>query len=64
MPENDYWTNKKVLVTGRAGFVGSHLVEDLIRHGAKVRVVNRLSKSNLDNLKHIKGSSQAPQIQE
>ena len=29
--------NKKVLVTGADGFIGSHLVEELIEHGCKVR---------------------------
>ena len=31
------WKNRKVLVTGSEGFIGSHLVEELIRKGAKVR---------------------------
>ena len=31
--------NKKVLVTGADGFIGSHLVEDLIEAEAKVRAM-------------------------
>ncbi len=31
------WTNKKVLVTGADGFIGSHLVEELLEKGAHVR---------------------------
>jgi NAD dependent epimerase/dehydratase len=31
------WKNKKVLITGAEGFIGSHLVEKLLRKGAKVR---------------------------
>ncbi len=32
-----YWRNKKVLVTGADGFIGSHLVEELLARGAKVK---------------------------
>ena len=32
-------SNKKVLVTGADGFIGSHLVEALVRDGADVRAL-------------------------
>ena len=32
-----FWNNKKVLVTGSDGFIGSHLTERLAKEGAKVR---------------------------
>lgn len=49
------WKNKKVLVTGGASFIGSHLVDKLIEKGAKVRVADNLSSGKIENIKeHIK----------
>jgi nucleoside-diphosphate-sugar epimerase len=49
------WQNKKVLVTGGASFIGSHLVDKLVERGARVRVVDNLSSGRLENIKeHIK----------
>lgn len=33
------WKNKQILVTGAGGFIGSHLTEELIRRGAKVKAL-------------------------
>ena len=41
----------KVLVTGGAGFIGSHLVDRLMEDGHEVRVLDDLSAGSLENLK-------------
>lgn len=42
--------NKKILVTGGAGFIGSHLVDTLIQKGAEVIIFDNLSTGNKKNL--------------
>lgn len=44
-----------VVVTGGAGFIGSHLTEALLHGGHPVRVVDNLSTGRLQNLAHLKG---------
>jgi nucleoside-diphosphate-sugar epimerase len=43
------------LVTGGAGFIGSHLTEELVRRGHQVRVVDNLITGKRRNLDHIMG---------
>jgi nucleoside-diphosphate-sugar epimerase len=43
------------LVTGGAGFIGSHLAEELVRRGHKVRVADSLITGKTSNLSHIPG---------
>ena len=43
------------LVTGGAGFIGSHLCEELVRRGHQVRVADDLSSGKRVNLAHIQG---------
>ncbi len=52
----DNWGGKKVLVTGGASFIGSHLVDRLVERGAKVRVADDLSSGRLENL-HLSQSA-------
>ena len=44
------WKNRKVLVTGGVSLIGSHLVDALVKRGAKVRVVDDLSSGKLENI--------------
>src|SRR5512133_4320147 len=41
------------LVTGGAGFIGSHLTEELVRRGHRVRVADSLITGKRSNLDHI-----------
>jgi nucleoside-diphosphate-sugar epimerase len=43
------------LVTGGAGFIGSHLAEELVRRGERVRVADNLITGKRRNLDHIRG---------
>jgi UDP-glucose 4-epimerase len=44
-----------VLVTGGAGFIGSHIVDALVESGARVRVVDNLRTGHLENLSSVAG---------
>jgi UDP-glucose 4-epimerase len=47
---------KRVLVTGGAGFIGSHVVDRLVERGYGVRVIDNLSTGKLENIKgHLDG---------
>ena len=46
----------RFLVTGGAGFIGSHLAQRLIQRGDRVTVLDDLSTGRLNNLEHLKSS--------
>jgi len=43
----------KVLITGGAGFIGSHLAENYLRLGHEVYIIDDLSTGTLNNIKHL-----------
>src|ERR1051326_5214937 len=54
---DDEWSLMKALLTGGAGFVGSHLAEALLNRGHAVRVIDDLSTGSIDNILPLKGKS-------
>lgn len=51
---HSFYKNKKVLVTGGAGFIGSHIAEKLCSYGAIVTILDDLSTGSLDNLQSFR----------
>lgn len=47
---NKFWLNKKVLVTGGSGFIGSHVSELLVKKGAKVSILDHIKKQNINSI--------------
>lgn len=45
----------RVLVTGGAGYIGSHLVDALVKRGDEVLVVDNLSTGRFENIRHLAG---------
>jgi UDP-glucose 4-epimerase len=53
---------RRILVTGGAGFIGSHIVDRLIEEGYAVRVIDNLSSGRLENLARHRGNPQVEVI--
>jgi UDP-glucose 4-epimerase len=45
----------RTLITGGAGFIGSHLCEALLEQGHEVSVIDNLSTGSIENIAHLKG---------
>lgn len=46
----NFWSNKKVLVTGGSGFIGSHVSELLVKKGARVSILDHIKKENIKSI--------------
>ncbi|HVE68541.1 MAG TPA: GDP-mannose 4,6-dehydratase [Solirubrobacteraceae bacterium] len=44
----------RYLITGGAGFIGSHLADELLARGDRVQVMDDLSTGSMDNIRHLK----------
>ncbi len=53
----------KLLVTGGAGFIGSHLAEELVRRGNYVIIVDNLSTGKMENIKELLGKDDTEFVQ-
>ena len=47
----------KILITGGAGFIGSHLAERLLADGHQVAIIDNLSTGSLDNIESFKDNA-------
>ncbi len=44
----------RILITGGAGFIGSHLSDELLRRGHRVHIIDDLSTGAIENVRHLK----------
>lgn len=49
--------NRNILITGGAGFIGSHLAEYLLKNNYNVTIIDNLTTGSVSNIKHLKNKS-------
>lgn len=54
MKFESFYHDKKVLITGGCGFIGSHLAQKLVELGARVTIIDDLSTGSLENIQSFK----------
>jgi UDP-glucose 4-epimerase len=62
--EGEKMNGYTTLVTGGAGFIGSHLTERLLKEGHKIAVFDNFSSGKLENIEHLQDSSSLTLIKE
>ena len=56
VPDENYWRDKRVLITGISGFAGSHLAEQLLDLGCEVHgTIRRHAVPMHENIEHLRG---------
>ena len=55
---------KQILVTGGAGFIGSHLVERLLANGSSVTILDDFSTGRRENIAHLVGNPKLQVVQD
>jgi len=56
LPDEKFWNDKRVLITGISGFAGSHLAEQLLNLGCKVHgTIRRHAVPMHENIEHLRG---------
>lgn len=55
--ETDFFQGKKIIVTGGAGFIGSHICEELLPLGAQVYCLDNFSAGKRSNVRHLEQHS-------
>lgn len=51
--KKNFYSRKKVCITGGAGFIGSHLVDRLISNGAQTKILDNLSTGSMQNVLRV-----------
>jgi UDP-glucose 4-epimerase len=46
----------KILITGGAGFIGSHLAEEFLKRKNEVYIIDDLSTGSIENIEHLKAN--------
>lgn len=52
--QDNFWKDKKVLVTGGTGFIGSHVVESLVNKNANVTVLDHIKNGQIKSISYLK----------
>ena len=56
LPKENYWVDKRVLITGISGFAGSHLAEQLLNLGCEIHgTIRRHAIPMHENIEHLRG---------